>query len=32
LEERKRQMGTTPFVEKYHLSLVSGAADGILIR
>jgi len=32
LEERKRQMGLTPFVEKYHLSLVSGAADGILIR
>jgi len=32
LEERKRQMGNTPFVEKYHLSIVSGAADGILIR
>jgi len=32
LEERKRQMGNTPFVEKYHLSLVSGAADGIMIR
>jgi len=32
LEERKRQMGLTPFVEKYHLSLVSGAADGIVIR
>jgi len=32
LEERKRRMGNTPFVEKYHLSLVSGAADGILIR
>jgi len=32
LEERKRQMGNTPFVEKYHLSVVSGAADGIVIR
>merc|ERR1719383_679930 len=29
LEERKRQMGNTPFVEKYHLSIVSGAADAI---
>jgi len=32
LEERKRQMNTTPFIEKYHLSIVSGAADTILNR
>jgi len=32
LEERKRQMNETPFIEKYHLSIVSGAADAILSR
>jgi len=32
LEERKRQLGSTPFVEKYHMNILCDATDGVLIR